>query len=49
MKTLLHYVNQSKSGDVRSNAFSTSTKCKSHGKNTFWICWSPLSRHYKKL
>jgi len=33
---------------LRTNAFSTSTTCKSQGKNIFWICWLPLSRHYKK-
>jgi len=49
MKTLLHYVNQNESEDLRTNAFSTSTKCKSHRKNIFWICWSSLSWHYKKL
>jgi len=49
MKTLLHYVNQSESDDLRINAFNTSTKCKSNGKNIFWICWSSLSRYYSKL
>jgi len=42
------WLNSSKSDDLRTNAFSTSTKCKSQGKNIVWICWSPLSRHYKK-
>jgi len=23
-------------------------KCRSHGRNISWNCWSPLSRHYKK-
>jgi len=27
------WLNSSKSDDLRTNAFSTSTKCKSHGKN----------------
>jgi len=42
------WLNSSKSDDLRINAFSTSTKCKKSRKNTFFICWSPLSRHYKK-
>jgi len=33
-------VNSSKSDDLRTNAFSTSTKCESQGKNIFWICSS---------
>jgi len=41
------WLNSSKSDDARSNAFSTRTKCQ--GKDIFWICWSPLSWHYKKL
>ena len=43
------WLNSGKSEDLRTNAFSTSTKCKSQGKNIFWIRWSSLSRHYKKL
>jgi len=43
------WLNSSKSDDARTNAFSTKTKRKSQGKNIFWICWSPLSWHYKKL
>jgi len=42
-------LNSSKSDDLRTNAFSTSTKYKSQGKNIFLVCWSPLSRHYEKL
>jgi len=42
------WLNSNKSDVLRTNAFSTNTKCKSHGKNIFLICWSPLSRHYKK-
>jgi len=42
------WLNSSNSDDLRTNAFSTSTKCKSQGKNIFWICWSSLSRHYNK-
>jgi len=34
-------LNSNKSDDL-------STTCKSHGKNIFVICCSPLSRHYKK-
>jgi len=33
--TLWVWLNPSKSDNVRTNAFSTSTKCKSHGKNIF--------------
>jgi len=39
---LCFWLNSSKSGksvDLRTNAFSTSTKCKSR-ENRFWICWS---------
>jgi len=43
------WLNSSISDDLRTNAFSTSTKCKSQGKYIFWICWSSLLRHYKKL
>jgi len=39
------WLNSSKSDDLRTNAFSTSTKCKSQRKNIFWICWPPLSWH----
>jgi len=46
---LLVWLNSSKPDDLRTNAFSTSTKCKSQGKNIFWICWPPLLGHYKKL
>jgi len=38
MKILLHYVfllNSSKSDDLRTNALSTSTKCKNHEKKYF--------------
>jgi len=44
---LWFWLNSSKSDDLRTNAFSTSAKCKSHGKNIFWIRWLPLSQHYK--
>jgi len=47
--TLWVRLNSSKSDHLRTTAFSTSTKCKSQGKYIFWICWSPLSRRYKKL
>jgi len=43
------WLKSSKSDNLRTNAFSTSTKRKSQGKNSFWVCWSPLWRHYKKL
>jgi len=43
------WLNSSKSDYVRTNAFSTSTKRESQGKNNFWFCWSPLLRHHKKL
>jgi len=36
------WLNSSKSDDCGTNAFSTRTKCKSQGKNIFWICWSSL-------
>jgi len=41
------WLNWSKWDDLRTNAFSTSAKCRSHGK-IFFICWSSLSRRYKK-
>jgi len=47
--TLWVWLNSSKSDDWRTNAFSTSAKCKSQRKNIFWICWSPLLRYYKKF
>jgi len=40
------WLNSSKSDDLRTNAFTTSTKCESQGKITFWISWSPLSRQF---
>jgi len=43
------WLNWSKSDVLRINAFSTSTKCTSHGKKIFWVFWSPLSQRYKKL
>jgi len=43
------WLNSSRSDNLRTIAFSTSTKCKSQWKNLFWICWSPLLRHYKKF
>ena len=42
-------LNSSRSDDLQTNAFSTSAKCTSQGKYIFRICWSPLSRHYRKL
>jgi len=30
------WLNSSKSDDLPANVFSTSTKCKSQGKNVFW-------------
>jgi len=35
--TLWVWLNSSKSDDLRTNAFSTSTKYKSQGKYIFWI------------
>jgi len=42
------WLNSGKSNDLRTRAFSTGTKWKSHGINIYWIGWSPLSWHYKK-
>jgi len=42
------WLNSGKSDDLRTHAFSTGTKSKSHGINIFWNDWSPLSWHYKK-
>jgi len=50
MKTaaLWFWLKSIKSDGLRTNAFSTSTTCKSQGNNIFRICWSSLSWHYKK-
>jgi len=45
------WLKSSKSDDATNQCIQHKHKvanCKKHGKNIFWICWSPLSRHYKK-
>jgi len=41
------WLNSSKSDDLRTNAFSMIKTLKTQEKNVFFICWSPLLRHYK--
>jgi len=50
MKTLLHCLVWFGLTQVNQMTYELKVaKCKSHGKNIVWICWSPLPQHYKKL